>query len=211
MKRINIALSFTDSGYIGKPFWPETNTLIDISKDVHPKLGEAKKAAALLAACEKRNISVDQYKAMVAKSEHPFYTIGDVRAAEIVVPQRVIQSFLNMASMEVPRAIPKIAEKGLTFIGVKVEGGYLRTGKHERDAKAFARFVKNQESNQRRFESELYIEQFEATGILLVDEEVIKSEDLRKLMEYGGKMYGIGSARPQGYGRFTVTRWDELN
>jgi hypothetical protein len=210
MKRINIALSFTDSGYIGRPFWPEVNTLIDISKDVHPKLGEAKKAAALLAACEKRNISTDQYKKMVEKSLHPFYTIGDVRSAEIIIPQRVIQSLLNHGSMEAPRAIPRIAEKGLTFIGVRVEGGYLRTGKHERDAKKFERFVKNQESNQRRFESELYIDQFEATGILTVDEDVIKVEDLRKLMEYSGKLYGIGSSRPQGYGRFAVTRWEEI-
>jgi len=35
MKRIAVSLSLTDSGYIGKPFWPETNVLINIGKDVH--------------------------------------------------------------------------------------------------------------------------------------------------------------------------------
>ena len=43
-----------------------------------------------------------------------------------------------------------------------------------------------------------------------MDEEIIKSADLQKLMEYGGRMYGIGTARPQGYGRFAVTCWEPM-
>lgn len=202
-----MALSFTDSGYIGKPFWPETNVLINISKDVHPKLGEVKKRAAIIAACDKRGILPEQYEELVRRSQNPFYTIGE-RGTEIIIPQRIIQSFLNNVSQQAPKAIPRIAEKGLTFIGVKLQGGYLRTGKTEKAARLFERFVKNEESNQRMFTSDYYIIDFEATGIILLDEEVIKPEDLHKLMEYGGRMYGIGTARPQGYGRFSVTRWD---
>jgi len=209
MKRVAIALTFDESGYIGKPFWPETNTIINISKDVHPKLGDAKKQAALQAACEKRSLTLAEYDAIVERSKNPFYTV-DGRGSEIVIPQRIYQSFLNGTCQQVPKVIPKIEEKGLTFIGVKVDGGFLRTGKTETDAKLFGRFVKNEESNQRMWTEDKYIVGFSATGILSVDEEIIKVDDLKKLTEYGGWKFGIGTARPQGYGRFRVTRWEVL-
>ena len=34
--KVSITLSFSDPGYIGKPYWAEKNTLINIVKDVHP-------------------------------------------------------------------------------------------------------------------------------------------------------------------------------
>ena len=42
----------------------------------------------------------------------------------------------------------------------------------------------------------------------MLHQEIIKATDLQKLIEWGGKWVGIGSARPQGYGRFTVLSWD---
>ncbi len=209
MQRIAIALSFTDSGYIGKPYWPETNVLINLSKDVHPKLGEAKKQAALAAACEKRGITMEKYQEILERSQNPFYTING-RGSEIIIPERIIQSFLNNASQEAPKAIPRIAAKGLTFIGVKIEDGFLRTGKTEKDAQLFERFVKNQESNQRMWTVDPFVINFQATGILRLDEDIIKENQLKTLMEYGGRLYGIGTARPQGFGRFSVTRWELL-
>jgi hypothetical protein len=139
----------------------------------------------------------------------PFYTEGDADdgSGEIIIPQRVLQSFLNNASQTVPKAIPGIAAKGLTFIGVKVDGGFLRTGKTIADAQTFGRFVKMEESNQRSWSVSKYIIDFTATGSLLVDETIIKVDDLRKLLEYAGRYIGIGSARPQGYGRFNVLVW----
>jgi hypothetical protein len=207
MESISIALTFHDPGYIGKPFWPETNTLINIQKDVHPKLGDAKKKAALLAACEKRGISEEQYEQLVEKSKQPFYMQG----SEIVIPERILQSFINHASMAAPRAIPRVESKGLTFIGIKVQKGHLVTGRTLEDAKVFGRFVKNQESNQRMWSEDKYITEFTATGVLQIDKEIITSENLKKLMEYGGRFYGIGTARPQGYGRFQVVRWEKIS
>jgi len=208
VKKVQAALTFNGSGYIGLPYWPERNLEINIAKEVHPKLGPAKKEAALQAACEKHGITLEQYQRTCELANRPFYTVDGTRNGEIVIPQRVIQSFLNHASMSAPKAIPKIAEKGLTFIGVKIADGFLRTGKTEKNAKKFERFVKMAESNQRSFASDFYIDDFTARGVFQVDEEVIKVEDLRKLMEYGGRWYGIGSARPQGFGRFQVTGWD---
>ena len=216
--KVEVSLHFGDLGYIGKPFWPERNTLINISKDVHPKLGGAKKEAALNAACEKRGLTMDQYQTTVMRANRPFYTADETHGGEIVIPARVIQSFLNNASQVAPKVIPRIASKGLTFVGIKVSSGsdgdlgnFLRTGKTVQDAKMFGRFAKLEESNQRSWQEDPYISDFMATGFLTVDEQVIKSGDLKKLMEYGGRWYGIGSSRPQGYGRFTVSTWNVLD
>jgi hypothetical protein len=209
MIHINVKLHFCESGYIGLPYWPERNTLINIMKEVHPKLAETKKQAAIAAACEKRGISLDELKKLEALAARPFYTDDGTRTGEIVIPQRVFQSFLNNTSQECPKAVPRISAKGLTFIGVRLLHGFLRTGKTEADALRFERFVKMEESNQRTFSSSLYVTDFIAKGVIQLDEEVIKSADLRKLIEYGGRWYGIGSARPQGFGRFAVTAWDE--
>ena len=76
------------------------------------------------------------------------------------------------------RRIPRIANKGLTFIGVRIVEGFLWTGKTKGDAKSFDRFVKNvAESNQRMFCSQKYIENFLAQGTLKLDTTIIKSDD----------------------------------
>lgn len=207
--RIDAAFGFRASGYIGKPFWPERNTLINIAKDVHPKLNEVKKKQAILAACEKRGITPEEYERICDKASWPFYTDGD-REAEIIIPARVFHSFLNHTSMAAPKAIPRITEKGLTFIGVHIQGGAFHTGKTEADSLRFERFVKLEESNQRSFSSDPYIIDFQAQGVIELDTEVITASDLRKLVEYGGRWIGIGGARPQGFGRFVVERWEIL-
>jgi hypothetical protein len=186
--------------------------MIDISHDVHPKLGDAKKQAATIAACDKRHITALEYADIADRSTWPFYTANDRRDGEIVIPQRVFQSFLNNSSQECPKAIPKIGAKGLTFVGVKVSDGnggkFFRTGKTVKDSLLFSRLVKLEQSNQRSRQEDPYIADFTATGWLDLDEEVITCDKLRELVEYGGRWYGIGSSRPQGYGRFKVTRRD---
>jgi hypothetical protein len=210
--KVDIGLRFSESGYIGLPYWKERNLEIDIAKDVHPKLGPEKKQAALNAALDKRGLNMEDYKKILQRANHPFYTMtdNDDGTGEIIIPQRVLQSFLNNASQVVPKVIPRIADRGLTFVGVKVEDGRLLTGKTIKDAQTFGRFVKMAESNQRSWSESQYIVDFTATGRLSVDESIIKAEDLMKLMEYGGRYIGIGSGRPQGYGRFSVARWDRV-
>jgi hypothetical protein len=211
IKTVNVSLLF--SKYIGLPFWPERHFLINVGKEVHPKLGPEKKRQALAAALEKMGKTMDDYERAQVRAERPFYTINDKNPnlgdGEIIIPARHILSFLNNASQEAPRVVPSIKSKGLTFVGIGfrgVEG--LTTGLTKSDAKMFSRFVKMEESNQRTFSESPYIENFTASGVLRVDEEIISPQDLLKLFQWGGKLIGIGSARPQGYGRFQVSRWD---
>src|SRR6201998_3946966 len=116
--KVNVAFHFSESGFIGLPFWPERNMLINVSKDVNPRLGDAKKAAALNAALEKRGITPEQYERIIQRANRPFSTSTDADdgSGEIIIPQRIFQSFLNHASMKGPRGIPRLGEKGLTFI-----------------------------------------------------------------------------------------------
>ena len=120
--RVKVAFGFTQSGYT----WPERNELINLSKDVNPRLGEAKKQAALNAALKKRGISAAEYERIKQRAARPFYTVTDADdgTGEIVIPDRVFHSFLNHASQVVPKVIPRIEEKGLTFIGVKTTEGF---------------------------------------------------------------------------------------
>jgi hypothetical protein len=214
--RVKVGLKFTSPGYISKPYWPERDVVINISKEIHPKLGPAKKEAALNAQLEKMGITPAEYARIQTRASRPFYTASDADdgTGEIVIPARVIHSFINHASMEAPKAVPKIESKGLTFIGVKVGDGNglaaLRTGMDQSKSVPFGRFVVLEESNQRSWQEDRAIADFTATGIFEIDDEVIKPENLRKLFEYGGRWYGIGSSRPQGYGRFTVTQWDVI-
>jgi hypothetical protein len=210
MKKIIVKLQFQKRGYIGNPFWTERNMLINIGKDVHPKLQGDKREKAILAACDKRGVSPEQYQDLQAKAARPFYTINGARDGEIVIPDRVFHSFVNHASMVAPKAVPKISEKGLTFIAINIGGGHLRTGKTEKDSQVFSRPVKLEESNQRSLQEHLHIPEFIAEGVLELDESVVKSDDLQKLVEWGGKWVGVGSCRPQGFGRFTVITWDEV-
>src|SRR5579864_1200711 len=168
VSRVRTVLHFDK--YIGLPYWPETNTLIDIGKDVNPRLGPARKDAALKAALEAHNVGEAEYQRLIKRSQRPFYTIpdSDEGDGEIIIPEHKFQSFLNHCSMEAPRVIPRIPAKGLTFVGVRVQEGYFRTGKTKNDAKLFSRFVKMETSNQRCWSEHKYIEDFDATGTLTV-------------------------------------------
>jgi hypothetical protein len=209
--RIEAALRFDK--YIGLPYWPERNFVIDIAKSVHPKLADAKKLQARTAALEKVGKTMTDYEVALVRAARPFYTINDdnpdLGDGEIVIPARNFLSFVNHASMEAPKAIPRIGAKGLTFIGVRFFGPVdgFRTGLTMTDAKMFSRFVKMAESNQRVFSETPYVANFVAHATLTLDEEVIRAGDFRKLIEWGGKWIGIGGARPQGFGRFTVADW----
>jgi hypothetical protein len=85
MKTVDISLHFADPGYIGLPYWPAKNTVINILKEVHPKLGDSKKAAAVRASCEKHGVTEDEYQKMLLDAERPFYTRNGA-GSEIIIP-----------------------------------------------------------------------------------------------------------------------------
>jgi len=210
-KTVDASLLF--DRYIAQPYWPERNLLINVAKQLHPKWNDTKKEQGINAALEKLGKTREEYNRALVRAERAFYTVNDKNPdqgdGEIIIPARQFLSFVNHASMKAPKAIPKIPEKGLTFRGIRFAGveGFT-TGKTKADAEIFSRFVKLEESNQRTLSESPYISDFTARATLRVSEAVISASNLRKLIEWGGSMLGIGAARPQGFGGFTVTNWD---
>ena len=60
-------------------------------------------------------------------------------------------------------------------------------------------------SNQRGLRRNAYIKNFSATGTIEMDEKMVKPSDLMELLNFAGRVIGIGASRKQGYGRFIVT------
>jgi hypothetical protein len=207
---VKVALTFGDLGYVGKPYWPELAQIIGISKNIHPKFGEEKKKQALEAELNKRGISDEQYQTIVQRSQRPFYTAGDLDdgSGEVIIPRHVLCGMMAQVVNVAPKsAVPKL-DKGSVHNGLQMVEPFLRTGKTVKDAKEFGRFVKNQESNERRWDSSLYLPNITATGTLIIEENFVSPEHVKAILEYGGRYVGIGSCRGQGFGRFQLM-WTE--
>jgi hypothetical protein len=212
---VRIALTFGEEGqgYIGLPYWPELATLINIGKEIHPKLKGAKREQALQAELDKRGLTKADYDRLVLRSQRKFYTAddNDLGAGEIVIPRHVLTGMMVQTVKRAPKnAVPQI-NTGLLHVAFQLKDGWLTTGKTKNDAKIFSRFVKNEQSNQRRYEQTPYIYDFVATGTALIDESLVSADDLFRVFEFGGRYVGVGSARDQGYGRFLVNAWDNLS
>lgn len=208
--RLKVVLDFKDGlGYIAQPFWPALNELIDIHKvsGYNRAKSEANRQKALNAELEKRGLTVADYEKIKANSQQAFHLAPNTN--EIIIPPRNFFSFLNNASMEAPKGVPKIGQKGLTFVALQIDPPGIQTGKFKADG-WFERFVKMEESNQRSWSRSPYIKDFEAKFAMLVDETIISVKDLKALVAWAGKYIGIGAARPQGYGRFTVGQWETV-
>jgi hypothetical protein len=185
-KTVDVSLQFDK--YIAQPYWPERNLLINVARQLHPKWNESKREQGIAAALEKLGKTRQEYNRALIRAVRAFYTIKDQNPdlgdGEIIIPARQFLSFLNHASMKCPKHIPKIAEKGLTFRGIRsigVEG--FTTGKTKADAEVFSRFVKLEESNQRTLSGSPYIADFKARGTIQVREDVIFPDKLRTLVE----------------------------
>lgn len=210
MSKVTITLDFTGSqGYIAQPFWPALNELIDIHKvsGYNRAKSETNRQKALNAELEKRNLTVADYEKIKVSSQQAFHLAPNT--GEIIIPPRNFYSFINNACQEAPKGVPRIGQKGLTFVALHIDPPGIHTGKQKPDG-WFERFVKMEESNQRSWSRSPYIKDFEAKFTMLVDETIISVKDLKALVSWAGKYIGIGAARPQGYGRFTVTEWDAV-
>jgi hypothetical protein len=192
--------------------WPELATLIDIGKEIHPKLKGAKRDQALEAALTKKGLTKADYDRIVLRSQRKFYVDNDSDTGdgEIVIPRHVLAGMLVQTVKRAPKnAVPQV-NTGLVHVAFQLTEGWLRAGKNKADAKLYQRFVKNEESNQRRWDETPYLPNFTASGTLLIEESLVSADDLFRIFEFGGRYIGVGSCREQGYGRFLVSAWDRV-
>lgn len=210
-QRINIGLTFIKKGYIAQPFWPELKTAISIQKTsgFNRAKAEAKRRQALTAELEKRNMTMADYDTLIARTKRPFYRLGQPERedGEIVIPGDNFLSFIANIAHRAPRAVAKI-DPASCRVAVEIDEP-LRTGKFKEDG-IYIRFVRNEESNEPMLAESPYIKDFQATAMITVNTEMIAVDDLLRMIEHGARWIGLGAARPMGYGRFKVSKWELL-
>jgi hypothetical protein len=159
----------------------------------------------------KRGPTQADYVRLVLRSQRKFYydNDSDDGSGNIIIPRQVLSAMMVQTVKRAPKnAVPQVST-GLIHVAFQLKDCWLATGKTKVDAKLYQRFVKNQESNQRRWDETPYISNFSATGTALIEESLVSADDLLRIFEFGGRHVGVGSCREQGYGRFLVTAWDK--
>jgi len=203
MVQLEIEMQFGKRGYIAQPFWPEMKTVISIQKSsgYNRVKSDKRRKAVLMTELERRGLTEQQYEELVEKSKRPFYTAPD---GEIVIPPEKIYAFINNTA-QMAKNVPS-PERGQIFVVLDIHGEGVYTGKTAPDG-VFSRFVKLEESNERTLSESPYIHNFTGRMKASLDDAMYSPKDLKSLLEYGGRMVGIGAARPQGFGRFELTKF----
>lgn len=203
MVQLEVEMQFGKRGYIAQPFWQEMKRVIAIQKNsgYNRVKQEKRRKQVLMAELERQGMSEKQYEDLLEASKRPFYTCN----GEIVIPAEKIYAFINNSAQLAPKHIPTL-DRGLIFVALDIQEPGIRTGKTAPDG-VFSRFVKLEESNERALSESAYISDFTGSFKATLKEEIYSPKDLKILLEWGGRMVGIGAARPQGYGRFEVTKF----
>jgi hypothetical protein len=199
---IKVELKF--KSYIAHPMTRERSQVISIQKvsGVNRVRSEENRKQTLAAELEKRGMSEADYAVLQQKANAQFFTTGD---GEVYIPGRNFQSFLCHIAHVAPKAVRVI---NYQVVRTAVQCSDLLTGKTEADAKLFGRYVRLEESNERSWQENQFIEDFVASGTISLDETMVAPKDLRSMIEYGAKYLGIGAARSQAFGRFTIQKWE---
>jgi hypothetical protein len=217
--KVDTELYFGDGpqeGFIGKPYWAELDQKIKFERTLgrgYLKMGPDRQKQAMVNALQKAGLTAAQWDKLVERSARPFYTITDADdgGGEIIIPEHVFKAFIRSAMDEAPKSMwGNMKDVSHVHGALRVADGCFRTGKTIADVLTYNRRVKMEESNMRNNATDLFINDFNAVGTLLIDEYYISLADFRRLVEFGGRMKGIGSARKMGFGRFTVAKWDEV-
>jgi hypothetical protein len=217
---VSIVLHF-DQGYIGHPFWPERERLINVQKEsgMNRARSEANRAKSLQDYLRVHGMDLDDYSDLERLANRQFYTRADSHGAldgndpdEIVIPAHQFYGCLAQAADLATSSVRLARPEQLRTV---LQVTDLGTGKTQPDG-TWERFVVvtagagNKLSNQRALRQNTYIEQFDATGRLHFSEDVVAPQRVEDFLRYAGREIGVGASRKLGWGRFVMTGWTEL-
>lgn len=215
MLHYKIRVHFDSPGYIANPYWPEQYQLIEITKK--SGANRARSSANARKALEEHlssiGMSFADYERLQTRAARPFRREDDsgdngsgciiiahvdsflvhvasvVRAAQRPCPPEQVRSVMRIE----PWLTDKVEPDGIWERYVVVSAG---TG-----AKL---------SNQRGLRTSSYIRDFDAEGQVDIDQAYVKPSVLEQAIRWGGSNLGIGASRKMGWGRFTLTKWYEI-
>lgn len=209
---LTLNLNVSLHGYIGHPYWPEREKVINITKE--SGMSRARSTANKHKALEQHLISVGmtlaQYEELVHLAERPFYTAGD----HIIVPSLHVTSML-VATCDMIRSagkpVPPDQVRSLITCSDWTTDRTAPDGVWERFAVVTAG-TGAKLSNQRALRTNPYIGSLpgvaghfvSATGTVSVEETMVKPQVLLDALKWAGQHVGIGASRKMGWGRFTV-------
>lgn len=213
--RVDLTLHF-GKGYIGHPYWPEREKLINVQKQsgINRARSEDKRQKTLRAWLDAHEMTLDDYRQLETRAARPFYTGMDVglskHADEIVIPAHHLYGMCAQAADLAPSAVRLASPEQIRTV---MDVGDFRTGKTKADG-VWERFavVKSGSgqalSNQRGLRSDHFISDVTARGsIRLVNDELEKKA--RDFWTWAGREIGVGASRKLGWGRFEVMEWKQ--
>lgn len=195
-------------GYIGDPYWPELEKLINIQKQsgMNRARSSANRRKALEEYLGTIGMTLIEYEALERAAKQPFYRDA---AGQIIIPELHVISFL-VATCDQARSATRPCEPN------QVRSRFVvtpwSTGKHAADG-IWSRFAVVSAgtgaklSNQRGLRESQYIADFEAQGSITFDPEFVDPATLQRAFEWGGMFVGIGASRKMGWGRFVIQKF----
>uniref|UniRef100_A0A6M3XZY7 CRISPR-associated protein n=2 Tax=viral metagenome TaxID=1070528 RepID=A0A6M3XZY7_9ZZZZ len=186
--------------YIAHPFWPETNTVINIQKQsgMNRAQSDAGRDKALKGHLQNLGLTMDNYDRLIALSKRQWYRTDNTNPkSSIVIPRHHLAGALVQTVNTTPASVK--GKYKVDSFRASVRLSDFVTEKIEKDS-VFGRFVKLEKSNQRSWQENESILEFEAIGTIeIADGE--KTEGIERLFAWCLSEVGVGAARKMGYGR----------
>lgn len=210
MLTYELKLKFT-SPYIGSPYWLEMHEYIEITKKsgMNRAKSEANRRKALEEYLRMSGMSLGDFKKLEAESVRPFHAL---ESGEIIIPTDRFLAFLVETNDKARAAFKACPPEQVRS---KIMSRDFTTGKFKEDG-IWRRFIVPtagtgaKASNQRRMNSDPYIENFTAVGQVLFDEQTVNPEALQNAVMWGGQFVGIGASRRMEKGRFDLIAFDPV-
>lgn len=199
--------------YIGHPYWPERERLINIIKEsgMSRARSTANRRKALEEYLRSAGMTFAQYEELEMKANEPFYRDGSF----IVVPELHVMSMI-VATCDTIRAagrpVPPDQVRSALTVSIWVTDRKEPDGTWERFA-VVTGGTGAKLSNQRALRSNPYIgvppgdldgDSVPVAGTIALNPGMVKPQILLDALRWAGANIGIGASRKMGWGRFDV-------
>lgn len=204
------ALELHLDSYIGHPYWPEREQVINITKQsgMSRARSDENRQKALNNFLKEHGLTPADFERLQEVADRPFHLDDD---GLIIVPELHVISMI-VAACDQARSAQRPIQPDQVRSSIMVTP--WATGKKEPDA-VWERFAVvttgtgQKLSNQRALRINPFIENTMATGEVALNQ-LVSPDKFRKLLEYAGTDVGIGASRPMGFGRFQVVSMDKI-
>ncbi len=207
--------------YIGHPYWPEMDRLVNITKE--SGMSRARSSANRRKALEEHlrtiEMTLAEYEELERLANRPFHVDGQ---DHIVIPKSNVEAMM-VATCDTIRAAGRPCAPDQVRSLLRLSA--WTTDASPADALIWERYAVVSSgtgaklSNQRGLRRNSYIGaepptgeptgKVIATGTVEVNPDMVKPDVLLRALSYAGEWVGIGASRKMGWGRFEVLTWDD--